>query len=363
MNTIEEELRQLLADPPRAPRSGADAVDRVRAGIRRRRRHRAAMIGAGALTVVMVGAGVVFGTLVRGPAKGPEPVAPSPTASAIPWRNAPAVEYPEPTWPARPDATPCQAADLTFKGKENNGAGGTLFTILSYANSGAARCTLAGRPTLTGRNSRTGATETVTVKTQTMMPLNPDQVPATIDPGEKAELIIETYGGCLDGRAETTYSRLRLHLPDGAGDLTPSVSINSTCGVGLSEWHRPRAVDTSIDRLAALTVSLEVPERVRVGSPLDFVVILHNGTAADIALSPCPNYLMYLQVKVKLGGGSHQLNCQVSAVPAGGEVRFAMRVDLPNVADLIGATKVVWTMDANGPDGPPTATAPVTITG
>jgi hypothetical protein len=105
-----------------------------------------------------------------------------------------------------------------------------------------------------------------------------------------------------------------------------------------------------------------VPDRIAVGSPLDFVVTLHNDTAADIPLSPCPNYLMYLQVPVKLGGGSHQLNCQVSTVPAGGEARFAMHIPLPNLPDLIGATTVVWSMDANGPDGPPTATAPITIT-
>src|SRR5437762_5009114 len=136
MNTVEDELRQLLADPPRAPRSGADAVDRVRVGIRRRRRHRAAVIGAGALTVLMVGAGVVVGVAVGG-ARSTEPVAPSPTASttdasAIPWRDQPSVEYPVPTWSPRPDASPCRAADLTFDSRDMNGAGGTMFTWLRF---------------------------------------------------------------------------------------------------------------------------------------------------------------------------------------------------------------------------------------
>jgi hypothetical protein len=54
----------------------------------------------------------------------------------------------------------------------------------------------------------------------------------------------------MPGRpSETTYDKLRLRLPE--GDLTASGTINATCGVGLSVWHRPTAVDTSIDQLAS----------------------------------------------------------------------------------------------------------------
>jgi hypothetical protein len=368
MNTIEDELRQLLADPPHPPRSGADAVDRVRAGVRRRRRHRAAMVGVGTLTVTMLAAGVVVGTLLRGPAHRPEPVAPSPTltaptpdASAIPWRDLPSVEYPEPSWPPRPAATPCRAADLAFEGIDSGAAMGTTDTSIRFRNAGSARCTLSGRPTVIGRNSRTGATVTVPVETSTMFEPRPDQVPATIDPGETAQVNVETHGGCLDGRPETRYGPLRLRLPHGEGELRTSTTINGTCGVGLTVWHRPAALDTSIERLGKLSVSIEAPRTVAVGTALDFVVALHNDTGEDIPLSPCPNYLMYLRA-IKVSGGSHQLNCAVSAVPAHGQVRFAMRLDLPASPDLVGEQTVEWMLDANGPDGSPVATAGFTVT-
>jgi hypothetical protein len=369
MNTLEEELRHLLADPPRPPLAGADAVGRVRAGIRRRQRRRAAVIGAGALTVVMVAAGVLTGVLVRGPLRQPQPVSPSPSASAIPWRDAPSVDYPQPSWSPRPDATPCRATDLTFDGVRSGAAMGTTSTSVRFHNDGPARCTLAGHPILLGRKNGTGAIGTVPTSAQTMMAPEPDQVPATIDPGEAGQVMIETHGGCLDGRAETTYDSLRLRLPDGAGDLTvPRMSINATCGVGLTVWHRPPASANPLDQLARLTVTIDVPDRIAVGAPLDFVVTLHNDTAADIPLDPCPNYLIFLQAPIKLGNGSHQLNCQVSTVPAGGEVRFAMHLDLPNSPDLIGETAVVWTLDVYNADsatnttGPPSATASFTIT-
>src|SRR5262245_25572085 len=138
MNTLEDELRQLLADPPRPPVSRVDAADRVRAGIHRRRR-RTAVIGTAVLTVAALAVGVVVGAVVRDPAHRPEPVAPSPTptpgASAIPWQDLPSVEYPAPGWSPRPDATPCRASDLSYKGVHQDGAGGTLFTVLSFTNS------------------------------------------------------------------------------------------------------------------------------------------------------------------------------------------------------------------------------------
>jgi hypothetical protein len=261
----------------------------------------------------------------------------------------------EPTLSARPAAAPCRGANLLVDGVELDGAGGTLFNTVRVHNAGPARCTLFGRPTLLRKDSRTIRATPVSQVGQG----DPAATPATIDPGEQAEVGIRTYGGCLDGRPETTYGDVRLRLADG-GQLRLHISLNVTCGVGIEQWHRP-APPPSADPLTALTVAVEAPPSVRVGQTLAFVVILSNPTDAAISLERCPDYLTYVDSAAKIAA-SHQLNCAVPAIPAHGRVRFAMRLLIvpqgPFSGTLAGPTTLVWSM---GDTGSQRATAPITL--
>ena len=78
----------------------------------------------------------------------------------------------------------------------------------------------------------------------------------------------------------------------------------------------------------------------RAGESLDYVVELANTGTADVTFDPCPAYAE------ALGGtrADYRLNCAAAAlIPAGGSVRFAMRLDVD--ADVpSGPAKLVWSL-------------------
>lgn len=346
MTAIEDELRQLLADPTRTPPSWPDAAERVRTGMRRRHRRRA-VAGTGSVALLVILAATLAVVLVRGPALD-DPIGPLPTPSAgvVSWRDLPLVERPAPTLSPRPAAAACRTADLALDDTETNGAGGTLITQVRVHNRGPARCTVTGRPTLLKTDPGTGRTSTFTSGTGTHLPPEPGSTPATIDPDEEAQLNIETYGGCLDGRPQTTYAGVKLRMPD-SGEFALHLSLNVTCGINVGEWFRAPPAEPQPDPYAALTASIQAPASVKVGTTLDYVVTLTNPTDADIPLDPCPNYSVILQVPVKTGG-YRQLNCAVPAIPAHGSIRFAMRLPIPSFTTFSGPATLSWALGDNG---------------
>ncbi len=365
MSTLEDDLRQVFADPPGTPPNWPDASERVRAGIRRRRRRRVAL-AAGTVTLATLAATTIGFALMRGQA-GPRPTHPTPTtiptpsasptaeAGAIPWRGLPPVAH-EPTLSPRPAAAPCRTADLALDPIETNGAGGTLEHIIEVRNAGRSRCTLAGRPTLLKTDPASGAVSVVAVRTRTVVTPPANSAPATIDPGERAWLDLETHGSCLVGQPSIVYSGLVLQLADG-GRIALRTSVDATCGVGLGEWYRPTPPPKA-NAWDVLTPAIQAPASVRAGDALDYVVVLTNSTGADVPLSPCPNYLESLSgVKA---AGAYELNCAVPAIPAGGSLRFAMRLAIPAFVQA-GTVTLTWSLD-DGAGNPPQASSPLTIT-
>jgi hypothetical protein len=315
------------------------------------------LLTVGALTLVTAATVGVIGSRPHEWAR----AVPEPDPYTVPWLDLPATEHPEPERTPRPDASPCRAVDLAFDRVNGARAGEHHLDSLGFRNVGATRCTLSGRPVLLGRNVTTGATGALRVSTRTAITPSTDQMPATIDPGEVAEVTIETYETCPNADAETTYDALRLRLPRDAGELALDDSIDATCGVSMTPWYRRPVPRNVYDPLARLIVSIEAPRQAAVGTSLEFVVVLTNPTGEDLALNPCPNYSMWLAGPLKVFR-AHRLNCTVPAVPAGGTVRFAMRLEVPDVPGQVGPRSINWTLDANGPDGPPTAYAPLTVT-
>jgi hypothetical protein len=342
MNGIEDELRQLFADPRRTPPGWPDATERVHAGMRRRRHRRAAIGTAVVALVVSVVAGLSFAVLrdIR-----QQPVHPAPPV--IPWVDLPPSV--QPTVMLSPRAA--TAVDRIDEGA----AAGTQYHRILVRNAGLDRCTLAGRPVLLGSASP-GGQRVITTRPAGEPVDVPNATPAAIDPGESAVVTVMTYGGCLDGRKETNVQGVRLRLPDG-GEIALRTSLNTTCGVGLGPWQRPAPAPPAVSPFAALVASLDVPAVIRAGETLDFVVTLANPTGEDIRLSPCPNYIYSLTAPVK-AGGSHRLNCTVSVVPARGRLRFAMRLGIPESPGYSGATTLQWTLeDGSASDVTPRASA------
>src|SRR5262245_26893803 len=313
--TIEDEPRRTLADPRRSPPGWPDAAARVLAGIRRRQRRRV-VAGAGAVSLLAIVATAFAVTVARGPT--PDQVADPDRGQAagdvVPWLDLPAVmEDVTPTLSPRPVEASCRTGDLVFDTVETDGAGGTLFHQVTVHNAGTATCTVPGRPVLL--KSDGGGTSVAVTGTQAA--ISPSgSTPATIAQGERAAVTIETYGGCLDGRPEVMYDDVRLGMADG-GEIRLRMSLNATCGVNVSVWHRLAVPEPgATNPVTYLVPSIESPPTVPIGGTLEFVVKLTNPSGHDISLDPCPNYNVSLSgVKT---GGFYQLNCAVSVISARG---------------------------------------------
>jgi Domain of unknown function (DUF4232) len=337
MDRLEQDLRRMLRDPRRSLASAPDIIERVHAGISRRRaRRRVAAASAAALAAVLV-AGV--SAVLTGDGR-------PASAGVVPWLDAPVAPdaFPPPvTWSPRAAAPACRGADLRLVGVDREGATGHTGNFVHVQNAGPSRCTLSGSPELTGL---TGAGNRVPIPTEGGTFFDQQyrgERPATIGPREQAALTIETSLSCDAGApaSTTTYRRVQIRLADRT-TFDVADRLDSTCPFRIGTWYRavqpppqpPEPWPTLRARLAG------VPATVRAGEPLDYVVELANTGTADVTLDPCPAYAQ------ALGGAraDYRLNCAAAAViPAGGSVRFAMRLDVgPDVPS--GPAKMLWSL-------------------
>ncbi|MDT7572208.1 MAG: hypothetical protein QOE05_2382 [Actinomycetota bacterium] len=110
---------------------------------------------------------------------------------------------------------------------------------------------------------------------------------------------------------------------------TSQPTADGTLALGVPHTKGEPGGDLPPDR-KGLEVILELPEQVREHESLHFRVRVTNPTAKDIALAPCPTYEVTF-TRVDSDGSTYfgnggRLNCDAApeAVPAGGEVVFAM---------------------------------------
>jgi hypothetical protein len=347
---LEEELRRVLNDPRLALPGWPDAAARVRTGMRARRRR-------SLIVIISAGLAALAAALVAAVAPLGQPTL-TPPGDVVAWQDIPPAERPEPTLSPRPVTTECRRADLRFDGVQQDGAGGTLFHLVQVTNTGTQACTLSGRPGLKGWHGGRVQTLPKPGAALHLLPY-PDQVPATIEPGEVGELSIETYGGCLDGRKQTTYTSVTLVLPDGEMPLRDSV--DTTCGLNMGPWHRLRPVAGAVDEpLAVLRLEIAPPEPVRRGESLHFVVTVANPGDEPVALDPCPNYQTRIDDAPVKAVGVHELHCAVRAIPGHSSVRFAMELPIPDYTTFTGSATLVWIL-GDSTDRAPSARVPVTI--
>ncbi|HYU86490.1 MAG TPA: hypothetical protein VEK80_16930 [Kribbellaceae bacterium] len=334
---LEQDLRRMLHDPRRSPASPPDIIERVHTGMARRRaRRRVAAASAAALAVVLV-AGV--SALLTGDGR-------PASAGAVPWLDAPVGPYtppPQVTSSPRPAASACRGADLRLVGVDREGATGHAGNFVHVENVGPNRCTLSGSLELTGLNGA-GTRVPIPAEGGTFFDqLYSGERPATIGRREQASLTIETSLSCEGGApaSTTTYRRVQIRLADGT-TFDVADRLDSTCPFRIGTWYRPvQPPPEPPEPWPTLHARLEgVPATVRAGEPLDYVVELANTGKADVTFDPCPAYAE------ALGGAraDYRLNCAAAAViPAGGSVRFAMRLDVGTDVPS-GPAKMVWSL-------------------
>jgi hypothetical protein len=313
-------------------------------------------LAAASILALGIGVAVIFHY-----ARTSAPAHPRPTPSLAPgvvaWVNRPAPSY---SPPPQPGPTPyptnaawCLASQLSVSTGPSGAATGHQLQGFAFTNVSHATCLLSGRPRVTGINP-TGR--------RVALPLNPGQtffgplLPGDIAPGEKGFLFFATGSACGSGaqqQTRTQYRGLWFDLP-GGGRLQSALTLTAgSCGLTMDDLglfaHDVPIPTPAPGTPGTLEAHIDLPQSVRAGQTLRYTITLHNSTSVPVSLSPCPSYTE------TLGYPNNQavtfwLNCdQVTAIPPGGQVVYAMQLRVPSDA-ITDVSKFGWQL--NGPDGP-----------
>ncbi len=372
-SSLEEQLRETLGDTRRALPGWADATERVRHGVIRRRRRRNLTVAGVALAVavlVAVPAVLVNRHSAALPPTHPQPSTSTSTSAAtppavVPWLNSPAVA-PVPAPPSnRPTATPCLASDLAKSAtySYSSGEAGTQIDFIGLRNTGHRRCTLSGYPDVQARDVAGHLSELPSTNESAATPQTAFE-PATVDPGESATFAIRSSSICNGGVPITAIRTLDLRV---AGELIPinGEQVSYACSaVSVGRWYfvPPTPTTPAPGALAdaGVTATLVAPASVVAGTRLDYQVVLTNPGDAAVSLVPCPVY----QQNFYKAHSTYALNCAGSntnlELPGHSTVKYAMQIDVPAYTPA-GQWQLTWEVDeARGPTA--AAKTPVTVT-
>lgn len=227
--------------------------------------------------------------------------------------------------------------------------------ILLFHNTSSAPCLLAGVPTVIATGPGLSAYRLPSIPPGQDSGGITAQMTEQMGSGQLTQLWISDPVSCAanptggGAQAGGPYTTLRIFLPGGGSAVVTGLALHSACGVFVSRFYRvPVTVPLPLSPLEKLTVAMTLPATVRAGDLLSYVVTLTNPTAQPISLSPCPGYL-----ESGRGGGvvikeEYALNCApVPAIPAGGSVRFQMKLQVPASAPA-GTLALSWMLIPSG---------------
>jgi hypothetical protein len=274
--------------------------------------------------------------------------APSTGGSGVPWIDAP---LPKPAPPPDPNAPvvhrkvyrACTATDLAGDPGGWGGAGGTGYRRLGFTNTSPTPCTLADGPLAligvsgTGRPVKVGGPGSG-------FGLHLDQV-ANLQHGATAYVELVNPGECGMALTAPYYARLQVELADGSllTMQTPKdyERLGVGCSYGVSGFGPPHhEVPEPTYPTSPLVITNTMPAHVLAGGIVDFTVTLHNPTARNVPLTPCPAYEEALNVYPDVVDRVYQLNCSHHTKLAPGEaLTFAMRITAPGHP---GGAKFGW---------------------
>lgn len=311
-----------------------------------------------------VGVLLLAGCASRSQPVGPEAGASSTDGlSAVVWvdRPAPAYVLPTPTPTVYPtDARPCRASDLTAVPGAIGAAGGTTNIRIEFTNRAESGCVLLGYPTGVVGVAADGTTTALDLGHGSIIGDQP-WLAANIAPGQTAAVNISSSDECeaIQRGEHRVYPTLRIGLPSTDTIDVASRGFDTICGVWASQFGVPAHAELPNEPTPSpLTARLSAPTTARAGETFAYTVTLHNRSDASYPLTPCPAYEEYLVVAVRGATFVHEnyyLNCDtVQQIPAGGEVTYQMRLQLPAHLGGTGPAKFGWQIQ--GEVGPATAT-------
>lgn len=350
-DALDDELRRLFGSaglalvPP--PELGRDIL---RGAARRHRRILATRSLAGAVGLAAL---VAVGLALRVPTGRQTLRAVQPSATVIPWLDAPA----QPPAPIPPPVPPpprypaCTAGELRAGAGGTSAAAGTVAVGVRLTNIGTSPCSLSGYPTSLAAVYPNGARQVLHPVLGTIFGAA-TAWPANLIPGAVAHLTIAAPDGCYMPSGVRVLASAVIGLP-GGGTLTAPVTFTTGCGLAVSTFGDPAppqvsgtypglTVSTTFDVTGATTSLADVTA----GSTAYYTVTLTNTTSQAITFPACP---VYQEVIFPLDGGSpsggyYRLNCAPArTLPAGGEATFAMQIAVPPVGGMAKA-KFDWSI-------------------
>jgi hypothetical protein len=281
----------------------------------------------------------------------------STTPDAVPWLDQPPPAPPTTTAP--PPAPDCTAADLpaTAGHEPTGGVSQSQSAVITVHNVGGSRCTLAGSPTLLAIAGAAAGGRAQPVPT-TPWRNAPTGQPAILAPGESAGALVIFSYACTAGDPKTmrTYRGFVIVVA-GRQIPVPGLSLSGSCQtLSLDTWRTTTPVDQPPvpRRFGEITAGLTTPATVHRGATFDFAVTLTNTSSVAVSLDPCPGYREEFYKHME----SYQLNCAPGTIPAGGSVRFAMRIGSVSFTPP-GPTTLTWALIEPAGDS---AVASTTIT-
>lgn len=320
--TIEADLRTAMhaGAAPVAP--WPDPVARVESGVTRRRRRR--------LLVTTVAAALVVGTAVVGTSVITHRSSPSTTAVSAEPVAAPQILRRSP----RPDRQPCRLDNVDSVSWIVQSAPWGPSTGFALRPNNGERCTLSGKPLLSGVNTATGKSEPIA--TADLGPLDASvarQFPATVDAGEPARVDIRG-GKCSAGEKPRSYRDLMLTVDGKKIPLPGSSRLAGICGADVSQWFvEPPML------YAALNATLQAPAVLKRGEEFTYTVKIDNVYPADYPMPSCPTF------RLGIGGteiGSWQrIDCTQSSIDGHDSIEFELHGRIPPETEP-GRHKLTW---------------------
>jgi Protein of unknown function (DUF4232) len=296
----------------------------------------------------------------------------------VPWDGTvPAQLRPAATAPA----PPCQASRLRVVGDgfrfEATISGGTGRVLLR--NAGPAACQLTGRPDV----QVVGAVP-APPQQQTPLPAQPPSFPSvappedslrSVPPGGSAALDVDWRNWCVPPtRTQPRPPRaIRLTLPGGSSldvdynGVPPCENADAASTLGVHPFQPAPLPGTAAWTSTVLQATIQPLDGSkgkltgRRGDTVRFAVLVRNPSAAPVGFARCP--LVVLMLAPAGRPEAHQLNCAAAGqLPAGGALRFEMRVQIPADAPA-GDNGLFWELDPTGSQGPEATSRITVVTG
>ena len=268
------------------------------------------------------------------------------TTTAVPWIDKPAT-IPTTTTAPKPIPPPCTPRVLKVGSVISEGGMGSALWAVPIANIGSGSCSMPDNPktvTAVGPNGTRGNLEVQLLEQSGNI---------SIKSGTGVTFMIQARDSCdaaATVRPTNHYNSVDIDLTTGVLELKNVHLL--LCANQIFSGFQPQLTTKvpSPGSVASLYPHLQLPETIKAGSILHYVVTLENQTNTNVSLAPCPVYQEEIFVpseSTQKISRTLQLNCsRIHSIRPHSQVSFEMVIAVPSQT---GPAKFSWQIGPSGP--------------